>query len=90
VNTETRDLLRRYVERIENVEAERKALTDDIRMILNQAKGDGFDVKVLRQVLRLRRLSQAERDEAEALLATYMHAVDSQLELFAEFAEAAQ
>jgi uncharacterized protein (UPF0335 family) len=87
MDTTTREKLRRYIERVENVDQERKALTTDIADILKQAKGDGFDVKVMRRVLKLRKLSAAERQEADAILDTYMHAVEDQMEMFAEAAE---
>lgn len=82
----TRDRLRNFVERIERVDEERKALTTDIADILKQAKSEGFDVKVMRQVLKLRKLSAAERQEADALLEVYMRAVSDQLEMFEEAA----
>jgi uncharacterized protein (UPF0335 family) len=82
MDTTTRDKLRRYIERVEAVAEERKALTKDIADILAQAKSDGFDIKVMREVLRLRRMSTAERQEAEAILATYLHALDAQMDMF--------
>ena len=82
----TKAKLRRYIERIENVETERKALTTDIADILKQASGDGFDAKIMRQVLKLRKLTAAQRQEADAILDTYMHAVSEQLEMFEEAA----
>ena len=82
MNPETRARLRNFIERVERVDEEKKALTQDIRDILAQAKSEGFDPKVMRQVLKLRKLSQAERQEAEALVETYMRAVSDQLEMF--------
>mgnify|MGYP000446910785 CR=1 FL=1 len=86
MNPQTRDRLRNFIERVERVEEERKALTTDIADILKQAKGEGFDPKVMRQVLKLRKLSAAERQEADALLEVYMRAVTDQLEMFEEAA----
>ena len=80
--SETARKLRSYIERIENVANERKALTQDIADILKQAKGDGYDVKVMRQVLKLRTMSKAERQEAQYLIDSYMAAVDPQMEMF--------
>ena len=86
MNPQTRDRLRNFIERVERVEEERKALTTDIADILKQAKSEGFDPKVMRQVLKLRKLTAAERQEAEALLDVYMKAVTDQLEMFEEAA----
>jgi uncharacterized protein (UPF0335 family) len=67
--------LRAFVERIERVEEEIRALTDDKKDIYAEAKGQGFDVKVLREVVRIRKQDQKERDEAESLLDVYLHAI---------------
>jgi uncharacterized protein (UPF0335 family) len=67
--------LRSYVERVERLEEEKKALTDDIREVYGEAKANGFDTKVLRQVVRLRKQDLTERQEQEALLDLYMHAL---------------
>lgn len=67
--------LRRHVERIERLEEEKRALAVDIRDEMAAAKASGFDVKILRKVLRLRRQSTAERTEEAALLDTYCHAL---------------
>lgn len=71
-----RKQLRSFIERIERLEEEKKGITDDIRNVLLEAKSTGFDVKAMRKIIRLRRKSKAERDEEEAILATYMHALD--------------
>lgn len=67
--------LRQMIESIERLEEEKKALADDIRDKYNEAKGLGFDVKTLRQIVRLRKKSQSERQEEESLLEVYMHAL---------------
>ena len=67
--------LRQLVEKIERLEEEKKALAGDIRDVFLEAKGMGFDVKILRQVIRIRKKSQTERTEEEALLDTYLHAL---------------
>jgi uncharacterized protein (UPF0335 family) len=67
--------LRSFIERIERLEEEKKALADDIRDVYAEAKGSGFDVKVMREVVRLRRLDTAERQEREAILDLYLHAL---------------
>jgi len=71
------DQLRSIVERIERVEAEIKALTEDRKEIYAEAKGNGFDVKILREVIRLRKQDQKQRDEKESLLDTYLHAIET-------------
>ena len=67
--------LKSFVERVERLEEEKKALADDIKDVYAEAKGNGFDVKVLRAIVRLRKQSKAERQEFEAVLDTYMHAL---------------
>jgi uncharacterized protein (UPF0335 family) len=69
------DRLRSLVERIERLEEEKKALTDDIRDVYAEAKSAGFDVKVLRQLIRLRRQQPAEIEEQETLLDLYRRAL---------------
>ena len=67
--------LRSIVERIERLEEEKQALADDIKEVYAEAKANGFDTKTLRQVVRLRKQDMAERQEQEALLDLYMHAL---------------
>jgi len=67
--------LKAFVERIERLEEEKKGIADDIRDVFAEAKGQGFDTKVLRQVIRLRKKDASERQEEEALLDLYMHAL---------------
>ena len=67
--------LKSFVERIERLEEEKKALADDIRDVFAEAKGQGFDTKIMRQVIRLRKKDTNERQEEEALLDLYMHAL---------------
>jgi uncharacterized protein (UPF0335 family) len=70
-----KDQLKAFVERIERLEEEKKALSDDIRDVYGEAKGNGYDVKALRAVVRLRKQDKDERMEHEAVLETYMHAL---------------
>jgi uncharacterized protein (UPF0335 family) len=70
-----KDHLKAFVERIERLEEEKKALADDIRDVYAEAKGTGFDVKALRAIVRLRKQDTDERKEHEAILETYMHAL---------------
>jgi uncharacterized protein (UPF0335 family) len=67
--------LRQLVEQIERLEEEKKALAGDIRDKYLEAKGMGFDVKALRQIVRMRKKSATERTEEEAILEVYMHAL---------------
>lgn len=67
--------LRQYIEQIERLEEEKKAIADDIRDKFAEAKAVGFDVKAMRQILKLRKKSKDDRDEEDAILATYMHAL---------------
>ena len=71
------DRLRSFVERIERLEEEIKGLTDDKKDIYAEAKGEGFDVKILREVVRLRKQDEKERDERDSLLDVYMHALET-------------
>ena len=70
-----KEQLKSIVERIERLEEEKQALSDDIKEVYAEAKGNGFDAKTLRQVVRLRKQDVAERMEREALLDLYMHAL---------------
>jgi len=69
------DQLRAFVERIERLEEEKQTIADDIKDVYAEAKANGFDTKILRQIVRLRKLDTAERQEFEALLDLYMHAL---------------
>jgi uncharacterized protein (UPF0335 family) len=70
-----KDQLKAFVERIERLEEEKKAIADDIRDVYAEAKGNGYDVKAMRQVVRVRKQDKDERAEYEAVLETYMHAL---------------
>jgi uncharacterized protein (UPF0335 family) len=70
-----KDQLKAFVERIERLEEEKKAIADDIRDVYAEAKGNGYDVKAMRAVVRLRKQDKDERVEYEAVLETYMHAL---------------
>ncbi len=70
-----KDRLRSFIERIERLEEERAALTSDIREVYSEAKSTGFDTKAMRQVVRLRKLDTADRQEQQAILDLYMSAM---------------
>ncbi|MDE2476230.1 MAG: DUF2312 domain-containing protein [Alphaproteobacteria bacterium] len=67
--------LKSLIERVERLEEEKGALTSDIREVYSEAKGHGFDTKIMRQVVRLRRLETSERQEQEAVLDLYLAAL---------------
>jgi uncharacterized protein (UPF0335 family) len=69
------DHLKSFIERIERLEEEKKALGDDIRDVYSEAKANGFEVKVMRQIVKIRKMDKDELDEQEALLETYMRAL---------------
>jgi uncharacterized protein (UPF0335 family) len=70
------DQLRAFVERIENIEDEIKSLMEDKKEIFAEAKGEGFDVKILKEVIRIRKQDHEERQEHESLLEVYLHALE--------------
>ena len=69
------DRLRSLIERIERLEEEKKTLGSDIKDVYAEAKGAGFDVKILRKLISLRRLEAQEREEIDEILALYMRAI---------------
>jgi uncharacterized protein (UPF0335 family) len=70
------DRLRSLIERIERLEEEKKALSGDIRDIYAEAKSAGFDVKIMRTIIKLRKMNASDREEQEYLLDTYRKALD--------------
>ena len=70
-----KDQLKAFIERVERLEEEKKALAGDIRDKYLEAKAVGFDAKALRKIVSLRKKSQTDRQEEEAILAVYMHAL---------------
>ncbi len=70
-----KDQLKSLVERVERLEEEKTALSGDIREVYAEAKGHGFDVKIVRQVVRLRKMDSGQREEQDALLDLYMSAL---------------
>ncbi len=70
------DRLRSLIERIERLEEEKKSISGDIRDIFAEAKSAGFDVKIMRAVIKLRKMNSADREEQEFLLDTYRKALD--------------
>ncbi len=70
------DRLRSFIERIERLEEDKAAISADIRDVFAEAKGEGFDVKILRQVLKLRRMEANDRREQQELVDLYLSALD--------------
>jgi uncharacterized protein (UPF0335 family) len=73
--TTTDQQLRLFIERIERMEEEKKGVADDIRDTYNEAKANGYDTKIMRQIVRLRKLPKNDRLEMEAILETYKAAL---------------
>jgi uncharacterized protein (UPF0335 family) len=69
--------LRAFVERIEHIDEEIKALNEGKKEIFDEAKGEGYDVKILKEVIRLRKQDKKDRDEHESLLDLYLHAIET-------------
>ena len=70
-----KDQLKAIIERIERLEEEKKTISDDIRDVYAEAKGNGYDVKALRTIVRMRKQDANERQEQETILETYMQAL---------------
>ena len=70
-----RDQLKSFIERIERLEEEKKTIADDIKDVYGEAKGTGFDTKILKKIISIRKQDKDERMEQEAILETYMIAL---------------
>jgi uncharacterized protein (UPF0335 family) len=68
--------IRAFVERIENIDSEIQELNEQKKEVFAEAKGDGFDVKILKEIVKLRKQNEEERDERESLLDLYMRAME--------------
>ena len=71
------DRIRSFIERVEHIEEEIKALNEGKKEIFLEARGEGFDVKVLREIVRIRKQDKDERDEHESLLDLYLRAMEA-------------
>jgi uncharacterized protein (UPF0335 family) len=71
-----KEQLKSFIDRIERLEEERAALSADIKEVYSEAKGTGFDTKIMRQVIRMRKLDKADFQEQEAMLDLYLTAMD--------------
>ena len=70
-----KDRLKSFIERVERLEEEKAALSADIREVYSEAKGEGFDTKIMRKIIRLRKQDKAKRQEEEALVDLYLSAI---------------
>lgn len=71
----TGEHLRQYIERIERLEEEKKTINEDIREVFAEAKGNGFDTKIMRQVIKRRKMDAEDREEHDALVGLYEEAL---------------
>lgn len=78
-NSVAADQLRLFIERIERLEEEKKGIADDIKDVYAEAKANGYDTKILREIVRLRKMESHARQERGALLSTYAEAIGLQL-----------
>jgi uncharacterized protein (UPF0335 family) len=69
--------IRSFVERIEHLDAELQELNEQKKEVFSEAKAEGFDVKILKEIIKLRKQDQEERDERETLLDLYMRAMET-------------
>ena len=69
--------IRSFIERIENLDAELQELNEQKKEVFSEAKGEGFDVKILKEIIKLRKEDKNERDERESLLDLYMRAMET-------------
>jgi uncharacterized protein (UPF0335 family) len=83
------DRLKSFIERIERLEEEKRALQEDIKEVFAEAKGTGFDTKVMRQIIKIRRMDKDDLDEQETLLDVYKRAL-GMIPDFEEHREAAE
>jgi uncharacterized protein (UPF0335 family) len=68
--------LKSFIERIERLEEDKAAVSEDLKEVYSEAKGEGFDVKILRKVVRIRKQDKAKLSEEEALIELYMSAIE--------------
>jgi uncharacterized protein (UPF0335 family) len=80
------DLLRQYIERVERLNSEKETIATDISEIFKEAKGNGFDTKIMRQLIKLRKMEETDRQEQDHLLDLYKRALGMQPDLFEEAA----
>ncbi|WP_340152028.1 DUF2312 domain-containing protein [uncultured Sneathiella sp.] len=81
------DRLRSFVERIEKLESEKITLTEDIKEVFSEAKGTGFDVKIMREIIKLRKMDPNDAAEHAELINVYKRALGMQTDMFSQAAE---
>jgi uncharacterized protein (UPF0335 family) len=82
LNSTAQTQLKAILERIERLEEDKAAVAADIKEVFAEAKGNGFDVKIIRKVVRIRKMDHAKRQEEDALIDLYLSAIGEQLSLF--------
>lgn len=82
--------LRQFIERIERLEEDKKAIGEDIKEVYGEAKSTGFDAKIMRQIIRIRKMDAAEQQEQESLLDLYKHALGMVVDDYEEASAAAE
>jgi uncharacterized protein (UPF0335 family) len=75
LNSTAQGRLRSFIERVERLEEDKAAIANDLKEVWAEAKGEGFDVKIMRKIVRLRKQDKVKRQEEEALLDLYMQAI---------------
>lgn len=75
INANTAAQLKAFIERIERLEEEKRAIAEDIKEVYSEAKSNGFDAKILRMIVSIRKKDAAERQEEDTILETYMNAL---------------
>lgn len=75
LTAETQGRLKAFIERIERLEEDKAVVSNDLKEVFAEAKGEGFDTKIMRKVVRKRKQDRAERDEEEAMIELYMNAI---------------
>ena len=75
LTAETQGRLKSFIERIERLEEDKAVVANDLKEVFAEAKGEGFDTKIMRKIVRLRKQDRAERDEEEALIELYISAI---------------
>jgi uncharacterized protein (UPF0335 family) len=75
VGHNSKEQIRSIIERVERLEEEKKGLADDIKDVFAEAKGNGYDPRALREIVKLRKQDPEDRKEREAIIETYMHAL---------------
>ncbi len=76
----TGEYLLQYIQRIERLEQDKTQVSEDIKSVYSEAKNNGFDPKIMKEVVKMRKLEQSERDEKETLLDLYMKAIGMKVE----------